>query len=141
MVGADHGETAENGDLVITALACSLVEQSQPVHFAEGSALRAIYGRPESLEAFYCNYGVNPAYEERIFARRLRCTGRDVEGRPRAFELAGHRFFIGTLYVPQLLSSEDMPHPLITAWLAACVEAAPSSDSSAPALTRQEARR
>ena len=71
--------------------------------------LRAIYGRPESVEAFFCNYGVNPEYEALIFGRGLRCSGRDLDGVPRAFELSGHPFFIGTLYVPQLTSSEDAP--------------------------------
>jgi CTP synthase (UTP-ammonia lyase) len=34
-------------------------------------------------------------------------------------ELPGRRFFIATLYQPQLSSTEDRPHPVIVEFLAA----------------------
>jgi hypothetical protein len=36
----------------------------------------------------------------------------------------GHRFFVGTLFVPQTSSRPDVPHPLISAYLAAAREPA-----------------
>jgi CTP synthase (UTP-ammonia lyase) len=37
----------------------------------------------------------------------------------RVVELTDHRFFVATLFVPQLSSRPDAPHPLITALLKA----------------------
>jgi CTP synthase (UTP-ammonia lyase) len=39
-------------------------------------------------------------------------------------ELPNHRFYLGTLFVPQTRSTERQPHPLVTAFLQA-VAAAP----------------
>jgi CTP synthase (UTP-ammonia lyase) len=36
-------------------------------------------------------------------------------------ELAGHRFYVATLYLPQISSSPDMPHPLIVSYLKAAL--------------------
>ena len=40
---------------------------------------------------------------------------------PRPATTAAHAFFIGTLFVPQLRSSPERPHPLVTAFLRAAV--------------------
>ena len=37
----------------------------------------------------------------------------------RAFDLPSHRFFLATLFQPQLSSSYDAPHPLIEGFLRA----------------------
>jgi len=37
----------------------------------------------------------------------------------RIVELSDHRFFLATLFVPQLSASPDLPHPLIVAYLQA----------------------
>jgi CTP synthase (UTP-ammonia lyase) len=37
----------------------------------------------------------------------------------RVFELAGHPFYIATLFVPQNRSTIEKPHPLVTALLSA----------------------
>ena len=47
----------------------------------------------------------------------------DAEGDVRVVELPEHPFFIATLFVPQLRSTAERPHPLITAFVAAAVEA------------------
>jgi CTP synthase (UTP-ammonia lyase) len=39
----------------------------------------------------------------------------------RVVELPAHRFFVGTLYVPQLRSTPIHPHPLIVAFVEAAV--------------------
>lgn len=47
--------------------------------------------------------------------------GVDSNGEVRIVELSNHRFFIATLFVPQLSSSPETPHPLITAYLKAAM--------------------
>jgi CTP synthase (UTP-ammonia lyase) len=37
-------------------------------------------------------------------------------------ELADHRFFVATLFQPQLSSSPEKPHPLLTAFVQAAAE-------------------
>ena len=37
-------------------------------------------------------------------------------------ELPGHRFFIGTLFVPQAQSTPERPHPLINGFISAVAE-------------------
>jgi CTP synthase (UTP-ammonia lyase) len=41
----------------------------------------------------------------------------DKHKEARIVELKGHPFFIGTLFVPQVNSSVEKPHPIVTALL------------------------
>jgi CTP synthase (UTP-ammonia lyase) len=43
----------------------------------------------------------------------------DKHKEARIVELKGHPFFIGTLFVPQVNSSFEKPHPIVTALLGA----------------------
>lgn len=49
----------------------------------------------------------------------LAVSGVGAEREPRIVELAGHPFFVAKLFLPQLSSSEQRPHPLLTAFVAA----------------------
>ena len=77
-----------------------------------GKAAR-IFGTPFTMEPFYSNFGINPAYQKQLEAAGLITTGVDCSGEPRIVELPSHPFFFGTLYVPQARSRADAPHPLI----------------------------
>jgi len=52
----------------------------------------------------------------------LRVVGTDQDGEARVLELPDRRFYIATLFVPQLISRSDSPHPLIIAYLRAAIE-------------------
>ena len=61
---ADHEETAPGSPtLAVTALSCSLVGQEHTMQLVEGSQTHSFYGATESVEDYYCNYGVNPEFE------------------------------------------------------------------------------
>ena len=45
--------------------------------------------------------------------------GFDENGEPRAFELSGHRFFIGTAFQPERSALQQRSHPLILTFLQA----------------------
>jgi CTP synthase (UTP-ammonia lyase) len=144
---ADHEETAQDGSrMLISKLSCSLVGQTQTVRLKPDTLTRRAYGRGEVVEQFTCNYGLNPDYQRDIEAGGLRVTGVGEDGEARIVELEQHPFFVASLFVPQLTSSPEAPHPLISAYLRAALEfragrpvfhvtgtpACPRSDRQAP---------
>ena len=82
---------------------------------ASGSRAASIYGKLETDEEYYCNFGLNPECERELDDAGLKITGRDEQGEARVMELPEHPFFIATLFVPSLTSSREQPHPIITA--------------------------
>jgi len=104
---------------LITPLACSLRGERRPLRLVPGSALAVIYGRLDSQEVYHCCYGLNPDFAGLFTSGALRITAHDDEGAPRAVELAGHPFFIGTLYQPELSSDRYQQHLLIHAFVRA----------------------
>jgi CTP synthase (UTP-ammonia lyase) len=117
---AEHEETApEAPRLVISKLTCSLVGITQPLTILPGTLAHRAYGVGAATEQFACNYGLNPAYHEHIGQGGLQVAGRDAAGEVRIIELTAHRFFLATLFLPQLSSSPARPHPLIVAYLQA----------------------
>ena len=116
---AEHEETApEAPRLVISKLTCSLVGTTQTIMLVPGSLAHRAYGTTAAMEQFACNYGLNPVYREHISAAG--CKSRDdLTGEVRIVELGAHRFFMATLFLPQVSSGPDRPHPLIVAYLQA----------------------
>jgi CTP synthase (UTP-ammonia lyase) len=98
-------------------LNCSLVGQERTVHIVPGSQAHRTYQEESVVEVFACNYGLNDAFRAQIGGQDLRITGHDDDGTVRIVELSSHRFFLATLFVPQMLSKPGSPHPLITAYL------------------------
>ncbi|MEZ4861329.1 MAG: hypothetical protein R3C14_08485 [Caldilineaceae bacterium] len=120
MDDAEHEESSpEAATLVISRLTCSLVGQTQVVHLIAGSQVAAAYGEAEALENFLCNYGFNAAFTDHFCTSDLKFVAFDREGEVRAVELPGHRFYLATLFLPQMRSQPGQPHPLITAYLQA----------------------
>jgi CTP synthase (UTP-ammonia lyase) len=125
--------------ILIRALPCSLAGKTLHVDLAPGSLARKIYGRDQIEETYHCNYGLDPAYRQQLEAAGLRVTGVEAAnseansesgsnsgtesvGEPRILELPTHPFFIGTLFVPQMRSTPQQPHPLFEAFLRATIE-------------------
>jgi CTP synthase (UTP-ammonia lyase) len=115
---AEHEETApEASHLVISRLTCSLVGTTQTIQLLPGTLTHQAYGTNAASEQFVCNYGLNPTYRDAISHGALRIVGTDASGEVRIVELSAHRFFIATLFLPQLSSGPERPHPLIVAYL------------------------
>lgn len=118
--GADHAESNPTGEaLVITQLTCSLVEQSEEIRLAESGTLRRAYGVERISEGYRCNYGMNPAFEQRIFSSQLTPTAWGASGEVRAFELQEHPFFVGTLFQSERRALNGEAPPLVVAFLKA----------------------
>jgi CTP synthase (UTP-ammonia lyase) len=115
---AAHGEVTPDGSiLVISKLACSLVGQAQRVEIAPGTRTHQAYGADSAIEQFRCSYGLNPVYREALGSGPLRVVGVDAHREVRIVELPTYHFFVATLFLPQLSSSSEAPHPLILAYL------------------------
>jgi CTP synthase (UTP-ammonia lyase) len=115
---ADHAETNPDASvLFVSPLSCALRDSDGPIHFRPGSRLAAIYGMSDTVEQYNCRFGLNPQYRERLEDGRLSITATDDEGDARAVELAGHPFFLATLYQPERSALRGVRHPLISAFV------------------------
>jgi CTP synthase (UTP-ammonia lyase) len=106
---------------VIAALACGLIDVGESVNIEPGSRLAEIYGATQAAETYHCNFGVNPDYLHAFEGGALRFSCRDRDGQPRAFEVEGPGFFIGTAYQPERWALEEKSHPLVAALLSAAL--------------------
>lgn len=118
--GAQHAEyDSSSQELFIDELLCSLAGQVMTIRL-EDEVLRNVYGEKEALERYYCRFGLNPRYRSALEDAGLQTAGVDVtDGDVRILRLHGHAFFVLTLFVPQVRSHPDAPHPLITSFLRA----------------------
>lgn len=130
ILGIDDAQHAEYDPyasrLFISELTCSLAGREMDLHFLAGSRVAKIYGATEVIERYYCNFAVNPDYLDAIRSGPLRIVGSDSEGDVRVIEHPDHPFFVGTLFVPQVLSTPERPHPLVSALVSAAIERASS---------------
>jgi CTP synthase (UTP-ammonia lyase) len=122
MQDAEHEETAPSAPtLLISKLTCSLVGKTQTIEITPGSCAHQAYGQHKAFEQFHCNYGLNPQFRDKVDMGQLKITGVDVEGDARIVELANHPFYVATLFLPQISSRAERPHPLIVAYLRAAL--------------------
>jgi CTP synthase (UTP-ammonia lyase) len=123
---ADHAEYAPHAaELVIARLACSLSGQRAAVLLKPGSRAASFYGPEPVIEEYRCSYGLAPAYAPALERAGLTISGEDANGEARIVEIERHPFYLATLFVPQLSSRPQRPHPLITAFVAATAQALP----------------
>ena len=127
-------DSAENNSgslhIIITPLSCALPNRrvdgpkgsgDERLRILPGTFLHSICGGKGDSEQYYCNYGVNEDYEKQFQAAGLRVSARGILGETRAVELPGHRFFIATLFQPQLSSRPEAPHRFLLAFLRAAM--------------------
>ena len=118
---AGHEEINSKAVPVISKLSCSLKGQEELVLIPDKrSWLYKVLGMESITGKYYCSYGLNPAFQERLNLSPFVFTAFSPTGEVRAFELMTHRFFKGTLFQPSLDSSLENPNPLITSFLEAC---------------------
>ena len=110
-------------------MSCLLAGTAQSVKILPDTLVHKIYRVDKVEEKFTCNYGLDQNYRENIENSAIKVSGIDESGEVRIFELPAHRFFIATLFQPQLSSKPGMPHPLVTAFLKTALESK-ASDST-----------
>jgi len=97
------------------------VGKTETVRIAAGSLALEAYGQEQAAEQFSCNFGLSPIFDRGLDWGRLRITGVGPAGEARIVELSGHPFYVATLFLPQMSSKPDRPHPLIKAFLKAAL--------------------
>ena len=128
---AEHEEVTPNAEcLLISQLTCSLVGEQQRIHLTTDGRARQICGTETLVTEYFCNYGLNPDFYERLAASDLVLSGIGEDGDVRLVELPQQRFFIATLFLPQMSSTPAQPHPLITAYLQAAHHSVKSENRS-----------
>lgn len=123
--GAVTEETAggAEGDLVISALACSLVGHEGALTLTPGTTAEALLGVSRTVERYHCSYGLNPSYAGVLEEHGLRFSGNDGTD-ARIAELPGHPFFLATLFQPELAGESGHCHPLVRGFAEAAVRRA-----------------
>jgi CTP synthase (UTP-ammonia lyase) len=128
---ADSSENnSGSSHYVVTPLSCALpnpradgpkASGEERLKILPGTLLHSICDSEDDSEQYYCNFGVNEEYEKQFQAAGLRVSARGILGETRAVELPGHRFFIATLFQPQLSSRPEAPHRFLLAFLRAAM--------------------
>jgi CTP synthase (UTP-ammonia lyase) len=122
LADATHAEYDPNASMLfVTPLSCSLAGKEMQVTITPGSRAAIAYGVLQATERYYCNFGLNPAYQSQLHDGGFRIVGVDADDEARILEIPQHIFFVGTLFVPQARSKPGAPHPLVVAFLQAAI--------------------
>jgi len=126
-------DSAENNsaskNVIIHPVACAIPDGKSDapklagaipeIRIRPGSYLHSFYKKDVVTEEFFCNYEVNPDFEWAVIEAGFPIVARGPNGEARAIESPAHRFFIATLFQPQLSSKPGKPHPIIVEFLQA----------------------
>jgi CTP synthase (UTP-ammonia lyase) len=129
-------DTDENNsgskNIVIYPVACAVPNRAgnapklsgvvPEIRIRPGSYLQTFYGEEVIQEEFFCNFELNPDYEWCSIEAGFPIAARGPNGEVRAIESPTHRFFIATLFQPQLSSKPKKPHPLVIAFVQAAAD-------------------
>ena len=131
-------DTAENNsgskNVIIYPVACAVPDRKgnapklsgavPEIRLRPGSYLQSFYGKQQETvtEEFFCNFEINPEFEWAAMEAGFPVVARGPQGEIRAIESPVHRFYIATLFQPQLSSSEKNPHPIVLAFVQAAAD-------------------
>ena len=118
LADAANAEIDPNASLpLIAPLSCALIDQDGGIDLAENSVIRTVCGTAHLTETYRCSFGFNPEYAHLLDGRDIRIVAWDQDRDPRAIELRGHPFFIGTAFQPERAALRGEDHPLIDAFV------------------------
>jgi len=131
-------DSAENNsgskNIIIYPVACAVPDRKgeapklsgavPEIRLRPGSYLQTFYGKGQekATEEFFCNFEINPDYEWVAMEAGFPVVARGAQGEIRAIESPTHRFFLATLFQPQLSSTEKKPHPIVLAFVQAAAD-------------------
>jgi CTP synthase len=104
----------------ITAKGGTMRLGSYPCEVKPGTLAEKIYGQLQITERHRHRYEFNNKYLDQYEKNGMTASGRNPEtGLVEIMEIAGHPFFIGCQYHPELKSTVENPHPLFVHFVAA----------------------
>jgi CTP synthase (UTP-ammonia lyase) len=92
------------------------IRGKQKVWLQAGSLAQRVYQSEVVEEEFRCSNELNAKFQPLFERSALRVSGVGERGEARVVELDGARFFVATLFLPQIGAAEA-PHPLIDAYV------------------------
>lgn len=107
---------------IITPLSCSLVGQTKHIVLNKASKICTIYGTAEIEEKYNCSFGLNKDFQAQLNSSGFKVSGIDDQEDVRILDLEQNQFFIATLFQPQLSSTYEHPHPLVTKFLSSAMD-------------------
>jgi CTP synthase (UTP-ammonia lyase) len=138
VLGIPDADSSENQsgskNVIIHPVACAVPDRqgnapklsgtSPEIRLRPGSYLQSFYGKDveTATEEFFCNFEVNPDYEWCAMEAGFPVVARGAQGEIRAIESPASRFFLATLFQPQLTSTEAKPHPIVIAFVQAAAD-------------------
>jgi CTP synthase (UTP-ammonia lyase) len=136
VLGIKDADSAENKsgskNIIIYPVACAVPNRANgapklsgpipEIRLRPGSYLQSFYAGDTAVEEFFCNFEVNPDFEWISMEAGFPIVARGAKGEIRAIESPTHRFFVATLFQPQLSSKPDAPHPLVVAFAQAAAD-------------------
>jgi CTP synthase (UTP-ammonia lyase) len=136
VLGIKDADSAENNsgskNIVIYPVACAVPSRAKgapklsgpipEIRLRPGSYLQSFYSQDTVVEEFFCNFEVNPEFEWATMEAGFPVVARGPQGEIRAIESPTHRFYIATLFQPQLSSQPGKPHPLVLAFVQAAAD-------------------
>ncbi len=138
VLGIADADSAENDsgskNIVIYPVACAVPDRGADapklsgvvpeIRLRPGSYLQSFYGKGEEqvAEEFFCNFEINPEFEWTSIEAGFPVVARGPQGEVRAIESPTHKFYLATLFQPQLSSKSGKPHPVILAFVQAAAD-------------------
>jgi CTP synthase (UTP-ammonia lyase) len=113
--GASHAESdGVSGSNVISALACRLQGQERVVRPVPGTRFDRLVGGESLAGMHYCTYGPGPDQLARLVAGGMLIEATADDADAEVLELPANRFFMLTLFQPQIGAQSGRPlHPLL----------------------------
>jgi len=132
---ADSAENnSDSKNIIIYPVACAVPNRKgdapklsgavPEIRLRPGSYLQSYYGKDKEIvtEEFFCNFEINPEFEWATMEAGFPVVARGLGGEIRAIESPTHRFYLATLFQPQLSSTEKNPHPIVLAFVQAAAD-------------------
>jgi len=132
---ADSAENHSGSkNLIIYPVACAVPDRRSnapklsgavpEIRLRPGSYLQSFYGKDAEnvTEEFFCNFEINPEFEWTTMEAGFPVVARGPQGEIRAIESPSHRFYVATLFQPQLSSTAKNPHPVVLAFVQAAAD-------------------
>ena len=132
---ASHAESDGVGEgNVVTALACSLRGEERLVRPIPGTRFSALVGDKPFVGMHYCGYGPAPGVAERLAAAGMVIEATADDAGVEVLELPANRFFMLSLFQPQVGALAGKPvHLLLREFVACAREHAARAVTPAPA--------
>jgi CTP synthase (UTP-ammonia lyase) len=115
LVGASHAESdGSDGSNVVHRLACSLQGEERLVRPIPGTRFSRLVDEESFMGMHYCNYGPGPEEVARLVEAGMVVAATADDAGAEVIELPANRFFVLTLFQPQVGALAGRPvHPLL----------------------------